>query len=78
MAFWKVYKYRSKHRYMYDWIWWYRTIGQYPEEQWNTIKEELRKQREKRKEEGQRALNHFMSIAAALRANGLNTPYWGS
>ncbi len=78
MAFWKVYKYRSKNRYMYDWIWWYRTIGQYPEDQWDTIKEELRKQREKRKEEGQRALNHFMSIAAALCANGLSEPYWGN
>ena len=78
MAFWKVYKYRSKPQYMYDWIWWYRTIGQYPEDQWDTIKEELRKQREKRKEEGQKALNHLMSITAALCANGLNTPYWGS
>lgn len=67
MAFWKVYKYRSKHRYMYDWIWWYRTIGQYPEEQWDTIKEELRKQREKKKRrraEGAESFHEYCSSSS--------------
>lgn len=58
MAFWKVYKYRSKHRYMYDWIWWHKIIGQYPEEQWDAIKKELQKQREKKekKKDGGRSI----------------------
>ena len=73
MAFWKVYKYRHKNQYMYNWIWWYKTIGQYPKEQWDEIKEELRRNKEKNKKEARQALNQLVGMTAALCAHSANS-----
>lgn len=73
MAFWKVYKYQHKNRYMYNWIWWYKTIGQYPKEQWDEIKAELQRKREKDKKEALRTLNHLVGMTATLCAHSANS-----
>lgn len=66
MAFWKVYKYRSKNQHMFDWIHWYSTYGQYDEETRAKIEEQRRINAERREKEGQQALNQLLAMSAIM------------